>query len=302
MSDPARRWRLLAAGLVLALAQGRAWGQESIWARAADVVRRVQELPFILPPLPDEDKSEDVIEFSSEARTVIRLTRARLQSSPPPPIFAWEKKDDAECHLALVNCLEMLRDYEHAYFCYRALSLLYPARQAIAVAAAHAKAKYLMAQNLDGNAWWWCITRLDDQFSWLIPAEPRAPHAISSALLPCCDGEHSDGPITDELLDAAEPDAAAGYSQFCAREPFGPGLFRGLVPKDRSFPMFPRPAAAGAGAPVLPGRKDMLPDSEHGRLLIDLGVITDPHDLLALPDHVTPVYFDGLGRLGRIMF
>ena len=66
--------------------------------------------------------------------------------------------------------------------------------------------------------------------------------------------------------------------------------------------MFPRPAAAGAGAPVLPGRKDMLPDSEHGRLLIDLGVITDPHDLLALPDHVTPVYFDGLGRLGRIMF
>ena len=146
------------------------------------------------------------------------------------------------------------------------------------------------------------VTDLDDVICWLIADEPEAPCAISSTSLACCDAEHSDGPISDDLNKEAKPDACAGYVPWGLSIPFDTGLFQSLVPKDRSFSMFPRPATPAAPAPVLPERKDMLPDSEHGRLLIDLGVIADPRDLLALPKPVAPIYFDGSRLPGRIMF
>jgi hypothetical protein len=311
MSEPARRWRVLAAvGLALAMAQGRAWGQESIWTKAADVVRRVQELPFILPPLPDEDKSSDAIEFSSEVRTVIRMVRSRLQSSSPPPIFAWEKTDDATWHIDVGGFLETIHEDQWAYIHYKTLSDLYPGKQALAAAVQRVKARYLETHPPAGMAWggvWdFCedVDELDKAFSRWSPAEPHAPPAVSSDLLPRYDAEHSDGPISDDpaLFDEEVEPCSSGYSLWCRRTRFDTSLFQSVVPKDRTFLMFSQSTTSSTTVSALPQRKDMLPDSEHGRLLIDLGVITDPHYLLALPEPVTPVYFDGLCLPGRIMF
>jgi hypothetical protein len=272
MFEPARRWRLLAAlALLLALAHRRAWGQQSFCTKTAgDVLRCVRKLSNGLPPVPPDDEIDDCPCGIWDGRC------KGYQPTQPQPIFAWEKKDGAEWGFAVASFLEAMRDYKCAYLCHRTLALGHPARQSFAAAAARARAKYLVAQSYPaGTPGYGLISRIDDQFTWLNPAEPKAPPAITSTPLPGYDAEHSDGPLTDEFLDAAEADGRAADSQIYAREPFGPGLFRGLVLKHRSFSMFPRPATPNATAPVLPEEKDMLPDSEHTPMLIELGVIND---------------------------
>jgi hypothetical protein len=258
MCKPARRWRLLAAlALLLALAQGRAWGEESLWTRAANLTCRIGNLP----------------------RTLIRQPRPAAQ--PAAPIFAWEKKDAAEWGFAVGGFLEAIRDYKCAYLCYRTLALRYPARQAFAAAAARVRVKYLVAQSYPaGTPGFWLITRIDDQFTWLNPAEPPAPRTITPDALPCCDAEHSDGPLSNDPLYGEERlrffDAPP-----CPTTRFDIRFFEGLVPKDRSFSMFPHPAATDATAPTLPEWTDILPDTERSQLLIELCVIDDLRKLLS---------------------
>jgi hypothetical protein len=68
MCEAARRFRMVAAvGLVLVLAQGRAWGQEPVWERAADFMRRICELPCVV------------------------TAKEKPVAAVPPGIFVWER-------------------------------------------------------------------------------------------------------------------------------------------------------------------------------------------------------------------
>ena len=87
MFGHARRLRFVAAvGLVLAAVQAPAWGGESLWKQAADVVCRVLQGPHGLPPLPAED--EDTIHILSGGFRGFRHPRRDNQHKP---LFAWEQ-------------------------------------------------------------------------------------------------------------------------------------------------------------------------------------------------------------------
>jgi hypothetical protein len=112
MFHHARRLRVLAAlGLILAAAQGRAWGEEPICAEAAELMSRIREL---LP-------------FSTRQRHPAEEQHSRL--------FAWEKQDDAEAAFALGRVCEISEDYDWAYLRYQALARRYPSRSVFAAAA-----------------------------------------------------------------------------------------------------------------------------------------------------------------------
>jgi hypothetical protein len=71
-----------------------------------------------------------------------------------------------------------------------------------------------------------------------------------------------------------------------ARREFGAGvnsdagLTGSIALNDRCFSLLSGPTVAGNRAPVLPERKDMLPNSERTKVLVELGVIADVGELL----------------------
>jgi hypothetical protein len=246
---------LAAVGLVLTLAQARAWGQESLWTKAANLTCRIGNLP----------------------RAVIRKPRPAPQA--PAPVFAWEKKDAAAWDFAVGSFLEIIQADECAYLHYKALSCRCPRKQVFLAAAERIKAKYedyrlgyealrSAYPNLEMNK----DVGLDAVFSRWNPAEPQAPRALSSTALPCCDAKRSDGPINDDPLSLLghEPELAhqilwaSGFSVHQA--------------------MSPHPAAPATTAPILPEWTDILPDTECSELLIQLCVIDDLRKLLACPE------------------
>jgi hypothetical protein len=115
MFEHARRFRVVAAlGLVLALAHGRAWGQEPIWTKAAKLVGCIWKVPQSATPKQPQAKEQHT------------------------PLFAWEKQDAAEKAFALGRACEITGDYDWAYLRYQALARRYPSRSAFATAATRA--------------------------------------------------------------------------------------------------------------------------------------------------------------------
>ncbi len=165
MGEAARQFRVLAAvGLLLALAQGRAWGQEPVWERAANFVRRIRELPCILVRQPE------------------------TAAQPPAPLFAWEERDAAEPDFVRGNILEASGDYRGAYFRYKALAQRYPARPAFATAAQRAKSKYEAAPDEFCCVGCWACSgkRAIDEgpLDWSVTDEPLVPSPQRKDMLP----------------------------------------------------------------------------------------------------------------------
>jgi hypothetical protein len=324
MFQAARRVRLLAAvGLVLALAQGRAWGQEPIWERAADVLRRICELPCVV------------------------AAEKKPATEPPPAVFSWECKDPAEWSFAVGNFLETIGDYERAYARYKSLASRYPRKGAFVSAVQRVKEKHdeavaalirkLYPQDRDisgpgiyqpgllGHSWVvikkvdksgfysdgelpWVYLRVDDldiAVAWLIEDDLRTVPVASLSLPQLPAGECGDAPICDDMCslihgprdDRPCPSCVIGFGPALWAPP-DPDLVSALaqqrIPKTSAFPLSPPPGAGDHNAPALPQRKDMLPDSDHGRSLIELGVIAGPGELLSMPQAATTINFDRL--------
>jgi hypothetical protein len=287
MFQPARRWRVLAAvGLVLALTQGRAWGQETVWARAAtDVMQRIRESAFGLPPLPTEDEAE---EFASCSRTYSVMFQFS-EEAHPPPIFAWEKKDAAEWDFAAGTFLEAIREYKCAYFHYKALARRNPRKQGFA-AAARVSAKYVKAVEDQYEttcgfvptflAGYLSTTSLDDLFPWLAAAEPQVPEVIDSAAPLFAESACPDAPISNPpfTLCFCELKSHSGFVDFV-----GSVTWESSMKPPPPLSLFTIPPTSDSTAPAPPERKDMLPDSERSQLLTELGVIATQTELLSSP-------------------
>ncbi|HKI36746.1 MAG TPA: hypothetical protein VKA46_33130 [Gemmataceae bacterium] len=184
MFEHARRLRVLAAvGLVLALVEGRAWGQETIWTKAANVVRHICEFPCVLPPLPAHEERTG---FESGP---IEVGGNRIQQQPPP-IFAWDKQDKANWDFAVGNCLEILGEYEWAYVRYKALSGRYRCKEGFATATERMTWKYWRKkEGLDESGFHGGMmvrTDLDDVIPWWTRDERQSIHIIDimAPLLP----------------------------------------------------------------------------------------------------------------------
>lgn len=259
MFKHARRFRVVAAlGLVLALAHGRAWGQEPIWTKAAKLVGCIWKMPqFVTPKQPPAEEQYT-------------------------PLFAWEKKDAAEWHRGMAEFFEGLGEPRAVYFHYKILSRLFPKRKEFAEAAE--RQRPFLWQSMP-------VLILDEVLappSWndgdspiLNPPEDQPSHTqcISRTIFFSLEKPSDNPPVTDE-----PPGAIAEESKVQT----GPLRFGGGVQSDAnlnanaareepsSLFLALHPAKAGSVVFVSPQWKDMLPDSERSRILVQLGVIVDP--------------------------
>ncbi len=292
MFERARRFRVLAAlGLVLALAQAGAWGGETIWTKAAGLLSSILKPRCALPPLPAKNLMWGIWDGSD------------VEIEPPPPIFAWEKTDDAEWHLILARMYEATRPAE-AYTKYKWLSRRHPQDRIYADAAERLKG-HLMEEYYRVRIDWnynecplpgipYCI-ELEEMIDRLEASDKdytgnRECFARLAALpstLPA-----GDAPVTDDPMgvSANPPELHTCTIIFgpCINSEAALGRLE-IVLKKRSF-LLSRPTELVSTAPVLPERKDMLPDSECSRLLSEMGVIADARQLL--PDSFPRGFID----------
>jgi hypothetical protein len=282
MFEHARRFRVLAA-LVVVLAVGQAWGQETIWTKAANLVCRAGRLPL-----------------------AVKLKR-KVEAHQPPPIFSWEKQDDAEWYLTLAQMYEADGFPEIAYAEYKWLCRRFPGEKRFSAAAARLKAKleaeYHNCQSdcpsgiWDGSDWGLAVIEVEEVLDRLQQADKDQPGKLER-IAPMSDflggTTTGDTPDGDLALALAVINRALEDDQgrtLCDWE----GPLSGHPNRKRSVSPFTAAWMSHTTAPTLPERKDMLPDSDYSKLLTELGVIPDANQLLALTPKAADDTFLGTG-------
>jgi hypothetical protein len=270
MFESARRLRMLAAvALVLTVLQGRAWGQETLWKKAANLVCRAGELP----------------------RSVfLKRKRARPQ---PPPIFAWEKPSELDWALTIAQMYEANGEDEAAYMQYKWLCRRYPGDERFSDAAERLKAKLIEQQGPKWSFFGTLLTEIEELLDQMQQDREAAAGKLARLIAKCglpCAGATGDDPINDDPLFLFVYEPWNGFGEPTPQVDPEAGLTHSIVPKDRWFSWWPSPIKFDDIVPFYPTLRDILPDSECSHLLSEFGVIEEPSRLLRLTQPQSAIY------------
>jgi hypothetical protein len=294
MFKHARRFRVVAAlGLVLALAHGRAWGGETIWTKAAKLVGCIWDSPGALPPLP-----------ANEAKSILGIEWEPPQPPPSPPsIFTWEKPAELEWERTVAQMYEADGRDEAAYIQYKWLSRHHRDDKGFSDSVDRLNRKLRRQMQEKRPRFYFGpsegielhdpepplvgVEEMIDQFEEVREKEGKVVSLATKSVLlsvsPTDNSSIDDDPL-GLLADIWKP---RPVSLRPASLMFGVGVqsdagLSGSVVVHEELPLWvsPRRAKSICVAPALPERKDMLPDSECSRTLIELGVLAEKNQFL----------------------